>query len=301
MNLLEILDAPPGGSSGRGLSYFKTLMKCGRKAALEAEHPSRGGAGMREGTHLHTLMELYHGRELSPKYSEGMLSHESLAMAYGHTSDPDLEEAFRVYRGYIAKVRPDTWGKYISVERQVPDNDTERANIADIFGTDLTARMDGVVEVDEIDCQRILRNFNMMLLPGRYLLDYKFLAKRMQVWLQDYEHGLQFALYPLLWNIAKPDERVNGTIVVRVYKTKEIVVEPVCVPLPNAAQIRMVYEWLALAQHREQTEWNVPNVTSCFADMSPCAYFTNNLCSRLNQTKESTPNGSSEQFPNEAA
>ena len=264
--LFEALQASlKGGASSRGLSYYKTAMKCTRAAALQVKYADIErpiGGGFTQGIYLHKLCEFYH---IGNKIIDEIPPQPTV-------EDEHLSEAFRVFEAYRKKCAADEWGEVVAVEEEVS-------------GPDVTGRLDMVVRVSEEKSQQLLDKWSLFVLPGLYVVDYKFLSAKQKHWLADHEYGMQFKLYPMLWN-GSHDEKVLGSIVLRVLKYKETrgnpegpSIEPLFVKLPTADEQKAVWDYIDLAKNRLTLEPNVPNLGNCFSE-SICPWFTNGLCDR---------------------
>lgn len=286
--LIDILSAPGLGGSPRGLSYFKALMKCPRSAKLRAQYPDLDSSGdgeklnaLKVGTHLHTLLELYHGRILSPKWADGCLSSGG-DMGFAGT-DINQAEAFRLYRAYTDRVREEEWGKVKAVEYSLPSEDNEIRRVESIVlskaGLDVTGRLDMVTEIDEERANALLTTWGLFVLPGTYIVDYKTAGARFEASMLEHEDGLQFKLYPMMYE-ALTGIRVQGTIVVRVFKYKVPVIEPIIVDYPSEDDKQVVYDYLKHAQFVETSMPNRAIASACFSENRVCPWYKNKMCDR---------------------
>lgn len=282
--ILKTIESMRTTSSGRGVTYWSTAAKCGRKANLIEQNALRYQDSMTEpgedgkvnrltiGAHFATLMEMWQKRTLP----DGTLrDYDEM------THSPELEEALRLFEFYRAQRARDYWGRVVAVELKIPTTPQGAQLMKEYFGDETTGRTDLLVEMSEADVARHESNHGLTLDgPGLYIIDQKTGGKHgaMDYW--KYTFGDQGLLYQYIWNTENPDKQVKGMVFDRIVShtklTEKSFAAYVCKAQPGDEEI-----FRNLVQiGKRNVETNEANSAMCFDGFKPCYFFVSGQCPR---------------------
>jgi len=277
------------GSSGRGISFWSKAATCGRKANLdEAAGPREARQeamdddpdALMVGTYYHLLHEFR---------AKGALD----GLVWDQTDQawtPSFTEAVRLYRAYVGH-----WGdpgqryggRIIGTEVPIPATDVGKGRIREMFGDDVTGRVDAILEV--IDPAVALENTGLELQPGVYLLDFKSLKAHSEQHRWSYAYSLQAATYLEIYNLEHPEAPALGMIFDCIMKAKHIKKEvdaktgrssyQAYLQLP-AQNDKKVIEALVTIGKRNVNE-DIANPSQCLSSWTPCYWFKSGKCQRF--------------------
>jgi hypothetical protein len=292
------------GGSGMGISYYKAMMTCPRKVSLSIEEGRKDILTMEDndpiinaadaGSVFHKLAELYHANR-DPS--------EICVDASSIITNETMQEGIRMFSAYSKYHTRDFWGNVLDVELGFPGSHLDTCNnirqpnsdcncivsqikerILDVFGVELTARIDMVVEVTKESSKRIAGYLRHQLEPGTYLLDHKTKSRRSATYPMECLHSLQFHAYQMIYNLQFTEgspKRCKGMLTNAVYRHKNMTEESFDVfftPPPTIDQAEILVTFLQNAKLFGES--NFPNITQCFGFNQVCKYLTNGKCSR---------------------
>lgn len=266
---LVILGARGGGGSGKGISYYQTLLGCIRRGTLsseddeyeDTEDSAVGKAG-------HSLLEHYH------------LDSGGVALPFQTmSSDPAIAEAVRLFGAYRDRFSPQSLGAVLGCEVPMSSH---------YGGVEVTARMDMVVRLSPDDIQYVKDTRGCDLTdtgPGVYVVDHKFKKAHTQDLVMNFQTSPQAAHYQNMWNIAHPDDKCRGMLFNVIFRYKTVsdkMFKLVLAPAPDPADIAFV-EGIVRDGDRNKRErgelW--ANPIHCFDFHRTCPHFF--YCDRTNK------------------
>lgn len=216
LNELALHHAVNSGGSGQGMSYWANAAKCGRRALLSEQKYS----GYRDVQS--TLPILKNHFIVGSVYHAMQEGWRREFPDYGHSDminyvNVNVQEAARLFKGYRQLWQRDLWGDALAIEQQLPATEEAKDTVKRLFGADVTAKVDMVVELKEKNLENARKRLPD-LMPGRYIVDFKT-AEQPSVGSElAYKMGLQALWYPLVWNLQNPHLTVSGTIFDVIYK-----------------------------------------------------------------------------------
>lgn len=170
------------GSSPFGLSYWSSFMECGKKGRLKEAERAKGVlpilpdaanedapadndklSMMRVGIYTHAMFEFIYNAGVA---ANDVIWPETLA------GDVNFREAVRLFLAYAQNWGSieERWGcKIVAVELPLGEADPDA--VKSILGGPFTGRADAIIEI--VDPARARENTGHILMPGRYILDYK--------------------------------------------------------------------------------------------------------------------------------
>lgn len=202
------------GGSGRGMSFWSGASRCARKVLL-AERKYKTYRDVESTLPMqknHFLVgSLYHAMQ------EGWRKEDP---PYCYSEDEsyvnvNVQEAARLFRGYMANWPRELWGKCIGAEVQLPADERCKREIFNHFGCEVTGKVDMVTELQPKHLDAARQRLPEIT-PGRYIVDFK--TADMPGSGIAYQLGLQAMWYPLLWNLQHPETPVSGIIFDCIYK-----------------------------------------------------------------------------------
>lgn len=270
------------GGSGTGHSYWKGWHGCERAAYLRETQPelvsSAGADYMQAGTVFHALCEM---QERNAKHVD-----TSMAIKGSQIQGTPLQEGVRVFRQYRTKCGPGFWGSPIAIEDVLGASDEDYVQTFEYFGFphNVTIKPDLVVKVDSLASKRVNDTFKQVIRPGNYLLDYKTVAG-IPSNTDSYFHSIQFKLYQLVWNLLRPEFKLDGALVVFASRAKAVRVELLRIPAVTDTDREIVTAFLLNARIRRDNTYRLAeakkplpvNNTYCHQ----CPWFKNYNCERF--------------------
>ena len=274
-----VIDKLPLGGSGRGISHYLDVAACARRAHLKTQDsderdgpPPNTGATI--GVIFHAIMEGYYdGIPLS-----------SIQLALDEKYDEDAKEAWRLAVEYARRFGPQDF-EVLHLELLFPEEDdlVQAARIRQLFGVELTARLDMVVRIGEEHIEPLLQKRPGLagIVPGVYLWDFKTSYARDAHAALKWRMSPQFIAYPMMWDLLQPDTPCLGMVadvVIRHRKFKPESFESYLVRPPVEVQREGLIKWLGRVQKMEAAR--MPNWVSCF-NWGPCRFYTDGICDRV--------------------
>lgn len=229
----ELIGGLNGGPSPFGLSYYSRWLECPKKARLneeykllqaedeeEAPEPVRqfDAKGKPKLTMSHVGI---HGHALFEQCWKQKLGAEIALDIQDQT--PELVEAVRLYNNFNAE-----WGSleaYLGMQITEAEGklgerpDVAQAVIADLGGP-LTGRLDAAGTL--FDVERAAQNTGHHLMPGRWIVDYKFGKAHKKSDPIKYPQDLQGAAYCYLDQLHNPENPCHGVLFIRIIGHKEM-------------------------------------------------------------------------------
>lgn len=287
--VLPVLQTIKTGGSGRGISYYNTVMSCSRKARfmLEKEQTRKESYKLDSaftGTIFHALMEMFylHGTKFVVEIDQTGAQQE-------------LTEAQRLLDGYSRFFAKDDW-ETVATEVLLPGTnedgtlafESETAKkIGAVLGIpEFACRIDLVARVYKKHVDNIMGTRNVLLEPGIYLVDHKTAARREENRLFKFLNDLQMDTYMMAYNAAH-DEPCLGMLVNNVYRYKALTAqafETYLIPYPSEDRQAMIKEYLSEAFKRRHDD--IPNLSNCHSGYGSCQYLLDGSCSRRKESVE---------------
>jgi hypothetical protein len=189
------------------------------------------------------------------------------------------DEAFRLFNDYIKLFPREDFGTVVSTEEVI--------QIDDFMGTGvpLSGALDLVCEIKPEHVDAIRQTRQIDLLPGLYLVDDKTAGRNEpDKLIPKYRHSPQFQGYMHLWNHAHPDQRLMGTIVNVIIKTKKPQYLPIFVPDETATGAFMLRQLVSTASKHLNVYPDYlrapTNPIHCVKEKNLCPLLTQRLCFR---------------------
>lgn len=270
-DVYRTVQSTPHGSSGRGNSYWKQAVKCGRFTNLQAQLPEKSSMPgtdlnpLRIGTFYHALHE-HHAKPENAIWD----------MTNTMVEDIDWMEALRVFRAYVQDWGS-VWEKWGFQDYKVEaDFEIPVPGLEEMF----TARLDGIGRIDDID--GVYQRTGLQLPePGLYVLDLKQAGQLNSMHEWEFQFGTQGAAYS--WMAG-----AKGTIFDEVVRHKQIrkhanirggaSYQHIFAAANPDAEI-LIRKMVERGKLNILTDW--ANSTACFDGYKPCPFFTNGTCSRV--------------------
>lgn len=276
MTMFEVLNNPVNtGGSGTGCSYYSQVLRCPRRAHLNKERQEDAGTAANTGTAFHKLMEWYYGGQAK----------EALAIEVSDmsTGSPQ-EQALHMFRHYTKTFKPDTWGRVVGVEVQLPGETGQKGPNIEQMDTlqkamgihPWTGRIDMVIDVTASNFEEVKKHVPGITERGIYLWDFKTSGRRNSLTKFMYGNSLQANAYMMAWDALNPKQQCKGmifqTVVSSNTKAKGITVscEHYLVPPPNEGTRLGVIQQLQAAQALDATDlcfW-----TDCYSFFRECPH-----------------------------
>ncbi len=282
---LALHHAINSGGSGRGMSFWSGAARCGRRAVLS----ERKYAGYREVQSTLPLLKnhflvgsLYHAMQEGWRLEEPAYQFDP-EVSYVNVN---VQEAARLFRGYMGNWSRECWGTTLAVERQLPDAELIRADIHSTFGVEVTGKIDMVCDLGAAHIAEARQRIPDIT-PGRYIVDFKTAEQPSPGSPIAYTLGLQAMWYPLLWNWSHPESPVNGMIFDVVYKRSRRTPRPhtaedfaaYYVPtLPGSANLTIAGLRGMIMQGKYAVDNFLPNRGECVSWRGEMCQFFKNVC-----------------------
>lgn len=267
------------GGSGRGMSFYSSASKCGRRALLTEQQSARIKSGeipapatksaFMVGSGYHKLHELWR--------SDGL---EGMTLDYNEPfTNPSVNEALRLFRGWQQFWPRDFWGQTLAIEAVLPSSDASKEAVRALFGDVVNAKPDMVVHLTAADVEHVASRVQLPG-PGNYIIDWK--TEDTPGADLKYMAGLQALWYPIAWELEHPDIPVEGVIFDIIYKhgrrkDKSITAESFhCVFASSALQSHEPLVGM-IKQAQYNIANNIPNRSECIGFFDSCPFF-NTLC-----------------------
>lgn len=216
---LRVLDAPNTGPQLAGLSYYKMILACSKKAAITQaiyagdliRVPQKIPARYKIGSIYHKLQEWYLPK--TPAFECA-----NVATPIG-TDDRSRKLAERVFRAYRTKYPADFWGRPLAVEATIPDPTDDKAAEAvsravGAWPLPYRAKPDRVIKLTKRQADRIRQTEKIAVKPGVYILDFKTARTITPALLEFYRQSLQTILYQLAHNATATEaKQAQGAII----------------------------------------------------------------------------------------
>ena len=275
--LLPVLPLPRTGSSGTGISYYTSIIRCPRKVNLDRElknEDDRSNGAAAVGIVTHQLDELYYGEK-----TDNPLVLQISDVNWGDA----ISEARRCWEAYIKRYPGKYWwGRVVAVEDQYPKDEAEEALVAEVIGTTpFTTRIDRVIEVTAESSTRILSNTDLgTLKPGIYLYDRKTKGKQDGEAALTHANSVQFYAYMIVYNVIHPKNPCLGLIVDELITTKEVKFRQFLVTPPDEVQQRVVRALVANAKTLENSDAALGVAHGCKEYNRFCPHLISGACQR---------------------
>jgi hypothetical protein len=284
---LKILDPKLSqGGSGNGISHFRTVWQCARKARLDriAREGSESGYSATVGIIGHGILDIFYSGDARAE-DVPVLQVSDVA----HQTAP--EEAKRLVSAYLKQFpERDFWGEVVGCEVQLPAPGGEAA-VKDHLGLELTARLDLVVRTSLHHADRVYEKTGIRLDPGINIIDHKFKPggrdgdkvkrpQREKNPQQKYGLSLQFMSYPALWTLLHPDDPCVGMVANIIVGLKEPEFQHAHILPPNENELLALRTWLAVGALLEKSD--APNAAHCYDEKYDyvCPHLTSGACNR---------------------
>ncbi len=258
------------GPSRKGYHSYSSYGACSMRAHLDSLSEKNHSPGTGEGVILHAYADLYHSKAF-----DGLSTH-NIIFEDAHTiPDIALTAADNTWRQYVEKVPQDSLGEVLATEL-----DLDHPSLIDLFGVDITARLDLVTFISPEIASIHNETYNTDLYSGVYLVDHKFLSRTPTNMELKYLNSMQFLIYMLAYNHLNKT-KVNGLIANVVIKTKELKIHRLVVPPPSDYDLVVVKSALA-KWNAERAKEPTPNPLedNCFPLYGVCPHFLTGACSR---------------------
>lgn len=288
-HITQLIGGLDGGPSPFGISYYKKLLECPKKARLneeyaalkaeeEQEEPEEQPA--RKSDKLNMAHVGIHGHQLFEQRWKQQLG-ANIAMDLRDPT-PELTEAIRIYNNFNAE-----WGdlqSYLGMhitgaETRLGEEPDVAAKVKALLGGVLTGRSDA--DGDLYDSERLARNTGHYLLPGRWIVDYKFGKAHKKGDKAEYENSLQGAAYNVLDEIYNPDNPAQGVLFVRIIGHKQMLrgssyVVYVCPKRPT--DVHRLRALIRMAQAAKELEDGNPLACRSAQFGDECYFFRQKIC-----------------------
>ena len=275
-----LLPHSTGGSSGKGISYYKMASKCPRKAQLITERKREGimGNGSRAsriGTYFHGLANLYYS---------GVLD-DSIIEVSDINYEQDYLEAQRLWAGYL-KARP---GEQYFGEVLASEINFDGDLMEEKFDVPLSAQMDLVVDMTQEVCDKLEETDNLTLEPGVYIIDHKTKQRKDPNALSSYTRNMQFTGYQLIYQAIKGED-VKGMLANVIISHKEMRAKDLGprkprsfqlhhIPYPSEHNEAVFRTWLKNAHELAKTALPLGVGYGC-GDYGTCSFYEDGSCDR---------------------
>lgn len=270
-----------GGGTSRGISYYKTVLKCARKAILdekvrsETELVSLGSGALAVGSLFHAFMELH--------YRDNLSEFQGVEFVGKSVDEKAVIEALRLAYAYTDHFKGERLGKVIEVESEYPVDNYQAGIICGAVGIEpYTFKLDMVVKLTKADCKRFEKTRDLVLEPGYYLWDHKTERGRSQTMVDRFMNSLQFTAYQIAWQAINPKLKLKGLLVNIIFKTKVPGFFTLHVPYPRRSQVKVLDSFFQTVQRVLDDDWlkQAPNPEACFFP-GLCSHFVSDRCSRF--------------------
>ena len=281
--IFQLIQEAPHGGSGKGISFWTKAAANGRQVRLEQEHkaaqanmpivdeaaePSDKLNALVIGVAYHALQE----------HASGDVS-EHVWDARESAFTPEFTEALRLFRAYQARYGSVAarWG-FTDYRTEVPIPSTPAGSAAalELYGEEVTGRLDGVGYISVENLPRVMRETGLGLPgPGWYLLDFKTAGRESANDVWTYEQGLQACNYIILWNLENPDKPCHGMLFDQIVRTKVVKFKAFFAPAFAADPARIAN---LVKIGRSNLENDVCNPTGCKSFFSPCYWYKCGKC-----------------------
>lgn len=283
-DIKPILQSLAGGASPHGLSNYTAEYTCSRRVYLDLleDWPQRFDiySSALRGIIGHKFMELHLGRVL-PSASPPMVIEFSELV--------DEKARFEAERAFVAFQErfpdPKHWGRVEAVEHTLGPSD----EIGEAVGIHpYTCRLDAVVWLTTHRIKKIKESIETdgrieALVPGYWILDWKFPGRREALLLDKTLGSLPYVAYPLAWNATYPKKPVMGCLQVTIICTKETRFLLTVVPFPNKTKQAVLHTFFKQVAEKLATEpeRGTPNPFSCFDWSKACPHYVSGKCKRF--------------------
>ncbi len=298
--VLMLVQSQPHGSSGKGMSYWRSAARCGRMAILDAKDRARRAESRPEpqdmdgeinkaerGVAYHALME----HDL-----RGTL--ENVAWdAREEAFNPSFKDALRLYRAYKRD-----WGSVLQKwgathgepEVLVPSTEVGREAARSFMGDDDTGRLDAWIYIPDSALAGVAERTGLNL-PGEgvYLLDHKTGQQLSARDVFEYSMGEQSINYLYLYNLEHPEAPARGMIFDKIIAHAEISMEDKFAATGRKVKSKSYHHYLAEAMPGDEeivqnliqigkhnVDNNIANPAQCFAGAIVCPHLKSGRCDR---------------------
>lgn len=218
-----LLDAPKGGASSRGLTYHGRNLECPKKARLNEVYKALTEGDevvAADGPKLNWMHVGIYGHKLFELYQQGKVT---APVDVPGEAPAALREAARIWNAFHAI--HGSVEEFLGLTLQgaeVPLGETPEVadEVRRRLGDVLTGRLDAVGTVVNPDA--LYTNTGQYLLPGRWIIDWKFGQKHGAGDALKFSTSLQAANYCFLDELHNPGQGALGVIFVRLIGHKNI-------------------------------------------------------------------------------
>jgi len=269
LDLAELFSA--GGGSGWGGSFWQAQLYCPLKYELNQKTGRDTGPAARGGTLFHKLAEIYHNGE----WEDWAFPLDEFEVK------PDLAAVWNTFKLYKETFGQDGLGEVLGCEVLLEATDESMVGILPF-----TAKVDMVVRISEDTAAQLEEKFDLVILPGLYLLDWKTKTKKPSVTIFDtFQGALQVNSYQMLWNALHPDDPCLGMLIIGViHPTKTLPARLwdkgiEILPSPGPAKQAKVKGILTAArQHYDVFGPEYPRPNNCYNWNKPCVFLVDGSC-----------------------
>lgn len=271
-----IIDLDTG--SPAGVHHHMQNITCARKAQLDQMRreqglPTPGGnKNTTIGSIAHGYMAIYYrGGAKRRGFDTAKIQFRHKLQTETYWEECQVE-ADRVFRAYRATFSPVELGKVVAVEE--PFVVKEAPWLPE--GLVLTGRVDLIVDINAKVAKALSRWGHF--LPGRYIVDHKFVSRISPALLTSYNLSLQFVTYPQAWEAARPRGKpIAGTIVNIITKETKPKFRRYQIPRQDD-EVALLQSFLELSKKRALA--GEANLLACGNWQEPCGYFLTGECRR---------------------
>lgn len=286
--LVALFNKADSGPSPWGISTHGDWVECGRRASLraaeraakaeeadapQAENEDGDASALKVGIYFHKLME---GRILR------QLGTDLVWDARAEAFNVNFLEAIRLYREYhrVWGSVEERWGCRV-VGAEIPlgmSGDVPSPVVVSRLGGPLTGRMDAVIEV--VAPEKALANTGLVLMPGRYILDWKTGKAHSSSDEAKFVHGLQAQAYLWLDTVEHGEGGALGMVFDRIVSHKVITREKSYAAFVAYPQMDSEERLRAMVQLSMRSQANpMPNPLACPGQFGrQCWFKTSGQC-----------------------
>jgi hypothetical protein len=288
--LLPVIQAAiEEGSSGTGVSHYRSSSQCIRRSKLDraAREAAKGLQPAFDPSSLEgdesaiTLGKIFHGLARVYYGDRTNVATEVSDINLGSAAD----DAIRLFLAYSNKFKPSDFAEIVAVEQPFPRNDSEQELLDYYVGAPFTFRPDMVVRLEAEHCDLLSRTRKLFgLQPGYYLWDFKTMGSKNSHAELFYRCDPQFRGYQACWNWLNQDKPLQGMIadcIVNYKKQEKLEAEgffSVYVPYPTDKQIDGWRKWIRTQYERSVSAPDDFNMSACFNYHRPCPHLVSGAC-----------------------
>lgn len=276
----QIIKVSTGGS-GRGVSYYKSVLRCPRKKWLD-DLVTESGKAIPSGTYItqmgtagHGLLAKYY-KDRSDFPTENLMYKTEGGRVY---SLPPLakQTAERLYRHYRLAFPP-TEFSVLGVERRYEVAGGSAAWLPDDIN--LTGQIDLEVHYNKKQAQRASKLRNVDIAPGNYIVDHKFHWQPSPGLVNKHTTAIKERAYCLIWQLENPRKKLAGLIYNMLIGGGTPQYKTLVCPPPSVHDEKRLQALLHTAAQYLQKSPPDPHNTECTNVYTGelCQYYVSKLC-----------------------